>query len=46
MIKFMMDTEMKKVFEERPRVSAWVAKILSRPACLKVFGVALTECEV
>ncbi|XP_071719008.1 glutathione S-transferase APIC-like [Rutidosis leptorrhynchoides] len=39
MIKLMMDTEIKKVFESRPNVNAWVEDILARPACLKVFGV-------
>ncbi|XP_076885210.1 glutathione S-transferase APIC-like [Bidens hawaiensis] len=39
MIKHLMGTEMKRVFDAQPHVSAWVADILSRPACVKVFGV-------
>ncbi|XP_076920470.1 glutathione S-transferase APIC-like [Bidens hawaiensis] len=38
MIKFLMGTQMKCVFDTRPHVSAWVADILSRLACVKVFG--------
>ncbi|GKA76730.1 glutathione S-transferase [Tanacetum coccineum] len=37
--KFLMDTEMKKVIEARPCLSAWFAKTMLRPACVKVFGV-------
>ncbi|XP_071687220.1 glutathione S-transferase APIC-like [Rutidosis leptorrhynchoides] len=40
-IKFLMDTEMKKVFESRPHVSAWVADLLFRPATIKIFGVTV-----
>ncbi|KAJ0797161.1 putative glutathione transferase [Helianthus annuus] len=39
MIKFMMDTQIKEVFDARPCVSAWVVDILSRPACVKIFSV-------
>ncbi|KAI3741809.1 hypothetical protein L1987_59487 [Smallanthus sonchifolius] len=39
MIKFMMETRVKEVFDARPYLSGWVADILSRPACVKVFGV-------
>ncbi|XP_076885233.1 glutathione S-transferase APIC-like isoform X5 [Bidens hawaiensis] len=39
MIKFLMGTEMKRVFNARPHVSAWVADMFARPACVKVFGV-------
>ncbi|KAK9055820.1 hypothetical protein SSX86_026905 [Deinandra increscens subsp. villosa] len=39
MVKFMMETRIKDVFDARPCVSAWVADILARPACVKVFGV-------
>ncbi|KAJ0589896.1 putative glutathione transferase [Helianthus annuus] len=38
-IKFLMDTQMKQVFDARPCVRAWVTDIMSRPACVKVFGV-------
>ncbi|KAI7753900.1 hypothetical protein M8C21_023574 [Ambrosia artemisiifolia] len=38
-IKFLMGTQMKEVFNARPCVSAWFANIMSRPACVKVFGV-------
>ncbi|CAH1431718.1 unnamed protein product [Lactuca virosa] len=36
-IKFLMGTQTKKVFDARPHVSAWITDILSRPSCLKVF---------
>lgn len=36
-IKFLMGTQTKKLFDARPHVSAWVADILSRPSCLKAF---------
>ncbi|KAL8236234.1 hypothetical protein R6Q59_017315 [Mikania micrantha] len=39
MVKFLMDTQMRQVFDARPFVSAWVADILNRPACVKVYGV-------
>ncbi|XP_076885229.1 glutathione S-transferase APIC-like isoform X2 [Bidens hawaiensis] len=38
-IKFLMGTEVKRVFEARPHVNAWVADMLARPSCVKVFGV-------
>ncbi|XP_076885230.1 glutathione S-transferase-like isoform X3 [Bidens hawaiensis] len=40
MTNFLMGTEMKRVFNARPHVSAWVADMLARPACVKVFGVS------
>ncbi|XP_076945451.1 glutathione S-transferase APIC-like isoform X1 [Bidens hawaiensis] len=39
-IKFLMGTKMKRVFEARPHVKAWVADMLARPACVRVFGVS------
>nr|GFC70452.1 hypothetical protein [Tanacetum cinerariifolium] len=33
--KFLMDTEMKKVIEARPYLSAWFARTMLRPACVK-----------
>lgn len=31
-LHMLMDTQVKKVFDERPHVSAWAADILSRPS--------------
>ncbi|XP_058200151.1 glutathione S-transferase-like [Rhododendron vialii] len=35
-IQLLMGTQVKKLFDSRPRVSAWCADILARPAWLKV----------
>ncbi|CAN8311048.1 unnamed protein product [Cochlearia groenlandica] len=35
-IQYLLDTPTKKLFDERPRVSAWVADITSRPSSQKV----------
>ncbi|KAJ9547692.1 LOW QUALITY PROTEIN: hypothetical protein OSB04_020235 [Centaurea solstitialis] len=37
MIKFLMDTQTKEVFEAREHLSAWVRDILARRACLKAY---------
>ncbi|MFS7899001.1 putative glutathione transferase [Helianthus anomalus] len=42
-IKFLMDTQMKQVFDARPCVSAWVADIMSRPACVKGHWVSVVR---
>jgi len=37
-IQYLLDTEVKKLFDSRPHVSAWVADITARPAWCKVQG--------
>nr|XP_043621471.1 glutathione S-transferase APIC-like [Erigeron canadensis] len=39
LIKFLMDTEIREVFDARSHLSAWVKSLFARPACVKVFGV-------
>ncbi|XP_076956215.1 glutathione S-transferase-like [Bidens hawaiensis] len=39
-INFLMSTRLKRLFESRPHVRAWVADILTRPAWLKVMDLS------
>lgn len=37
-IKYLLETKVKRLFEARPHVSAWVNEILSRPAWTNLFS--------
>ncbi|KAL6968479.1 glutathione transferase [Sarracenia purpurea var. burkii] len=42
-VQNLMGTQMKKLFDSRPRVSAWCADILARPAWLKVLAMDINS---
>jgi glutathione S-transferase len=42
-IQYLLATEVKKLFDSRPRVSAWVADITARPAWRKVLALRTKE---
>lgn len=42
-LHYLMPTRVKAVFDSRPRVSAWVADIMARPAWLKVVAMQSSQ---
>ena len=42
-IHYLMSTQVKRLFDARPHVSAWVSDILSRPAWVKVASLSVRD---